>query len=269
MITTAQTGLAEINGAKLYYEVKGEGQPLLMIHGYPLDSRMWDSQFEDLSQHFKVIRFDFAGHGKSAVHDNDFDLVEDIKGLLNYLGIKKTHLAGLSVGGNVSMDFTLSYPEMVEKLILVSTGLLGWTEFSAERKSYAEELTKCQQNGTQDEVIQLMSKAWLAGPFRSIKELSTDLVEHYSLMIKTNLTRENGKGKMILPQKKTIELVEKISVPTLIISPDIDFPDFKTISHYLNEKITNSQMVVLPDTAHLLNMEKPDEFNQRVLNFLR
>ena len=269
MITTSQTGLAEINGAKLYYEVKGEGQPLLLVHGYPLDSRMWDLQFETLSQHFKVIRFDFAGHGHSAVHDNDFDLVEDIKELLDYLGMKKTHLAGLSIGGNLCMDFTLSYPEMVEKLILVSTGLLGWTEFSPERKNYLEEFTKCQQKGSLEDITQLMAKAWVAGPFRSIDEMNSEVVQNYSTMIRNNLTREKGKGKMILPEKKTIEVVENISVPTLIVSPDIDFPDFKAIAYYLNEQIENSQMVVLPVTAHLLNMEKPNEFNQHVLNFLK
>jgi 3-oxoadipate enol-lactonase len=269
MISTYQSGLADVNEAQIYYEIKGEGHPLLLVHGYPLDSRMWDAQFDELAQHFRVIRFDFAGHGKSTVHNNDFALVEDIKGLLKFLGIEKTHLAGLSIGGNLSTDFTLAYPEMVEKLILVSTGLLGWTEFSPERKNYLEELNKCNQGGNQEEIIHLMCKAWVAGPFRSIDEINPELLKKYSTMIKNNLTRENGKGKMILPETKTIELVGTITAPTLIVSPDIDFPDFKSIANFLNKKMTNSQLVILPGTAHMLNMEKPKEFNQFVLNFLK
>jgi 3-oxoadipate enol-lactonase len=175
---------------------------------------------------------------------------------------------GLSIGGNLSMDFTLTYPDMVEKLILVSTGLLGWTEFSPERKSYLEELNKCYEKKELEEVINLMCKAWVAGPFRSLDEVDESVIENYSTMIRNNLSRENGTGKMILPETKTIELVENISSPTLIVSPDVDFPDFQAIAAYLNGKINNSQMVILQGTAHLLTMEKPDQFNQLVLNFL-
>jgi 3-oxoadipate enol-lactonase len=78
MMSTYQSGLADINGAKIYYEINGQGDPILLLHGYPLDSRMWDAQFEELAKHFKAIRFDFAGNGKSTVHDNDFSLVDDI-----------------------------------------------------------------------------------------------------------------------------------------------------------------------------------------------
>ncbi|MFJ7729506.1 alpha/beta fold hydrolase [Neobacillus sp. NPDC097160] len=261
-----KTGFAEINGAKLYYEMTGEGQPVLLLHGYPLDSRMWDAQFEEFAQHFQAIRFDFAGVGKSGTHDQDFSLVEDIKGLLAFLGIEKVNLVGLSVGGNLGMDFALAYPEMVNKLILVSTGLLGWSDFSPERQKYNAHLRECSD---QEKVIELMCKAWVAGPFRSTDEINSDIIENYAIMLKDNLARENGKGKMILPETKTIDRVENISAPTLIVSPDVDFPDFIAIANYLHEKIKHSQKVVLPGTAHLLSMEKPQEFNNLVVNFLK
>ncbi|WP_066063331.1 alpha/beta fold hydrolase [Neobacillus soli] len=264
-----KTGFAEINGTSLYYETKGEGQPLLMVHGYPLDSSMWDAQFEEFAKHFQVIRFDSAGSGQSRAHDNDFSLVDDIKGLLEYLGVQKVHLIGLSVGGNLSMDFTLANPEMVDKLILVSTGLLGWSEFSLERQEYQAKLKECPQSDGLTEVVNLMCKAWAAGPFRSVDELSQDFIEKYSIMLRTNLTKENGKGKMILPETKTIDVAENIKVPTLIVSPDVDFPEFSAISQFLHEKIRASKMAVIPGTAHMINMEKPSEFNRLVLSFLK
>lgn len=267
-MSTYQSGSAKINGATLFFEVKGDGQPVLLLHGYPLDSRMWDDQFEEFSKYSQVIRFDYAGCGKSSHHDEDYSLIEDVKGLLACLGVSKVDLVGLSVGGNLAMDFTLAYPEMVNKLIVASSGLLGWSDYSLERQNYNKELTELFQKQSHEEAVKLMCKSWVAGPFRSIDEINPAIVEKYADMLSGNLTRENGKGKMILPETKTMEMVGNISVPTLIISPDIDFPDFRAISEFLHEKIADSQLVVIPGTAHMINMEKPLEFNQLVLKFL-
>ncbi|MDR6122022.1 3-oxoadipate enol-lactonase [Bacillus sp. SLBN-46] len=267
-MSTYQSGFAEINGATIFYEVKGEGRPVLLLHGFPLDSRMWDDQFEEFSNYYQVIRFDYAGCGKSSHHDEDYSLVEDAKNLLLYLGVVKVNLVGLSVGGNLAMDFTLTYPEMVNQLIVASSGLLGWTDYSPERQKYNKEVNELFQKESLEEAVELMCKAWVAGPLRSIDDIQPAIVEKYAAMLSANLTRVSGKGKMILPETKTIELVGNISVPTLIISPDIDFPDFSAISEFLHEKITDSQLVVIPGTAHMINMEKPLEFNQLVLEFL-
>ncbi|WP_413308126.1 alpha/beta hydrolase [Bacillus sp. 1P10SD] len=267
-MSTYQSGYAEINGATIYYEVKGEGRPVLLLHGFPLDSRMWDDQFEELSKYYQVIRFDYAGCGKSSHHDEDYSLVEDAKSILTFLGVEKTNLVGLSVGGNLAMDFTLAYPEMVDKLIVASSGLLGWSDYSQERQNYNKEVNELFQKESLEAAVKLMCKAWVAGPFRSIDVIHPTLIEKYSAMLSGNLTSDSGKGKMILPETKTMELVGNISVPTLIISPDIDFPDFSAISEFLHEKITDSQLVVIPGTAHMINMERPLEFNQLVVEFL-
>lgn len=267
-MSSYQSGFAEINGASLFFEVKGEGRPVLFLHGYPLDSRMWDSQFEEFSKNYQVIRFDYAGCGKSGHHEEDYSLVEDVKSLLAFLGISKVDLVGLSVGGNLGIDFTLAYPEMVNRLVVASSGLLGWTDFSSERQKYNKEVNELFHQQAHEEAVRVMCKAWVAGPFRSIEAINPAIVEKYTEMLSGNLTRENGKGKMILPETKTMEMVGNISAPTLIISPDIDFPDFRAISVYLHEKIADSQLIVIPGTAHMINMEKPLEFNQIVVEFL-
>lgn len=266
---TLHTGFAEVNGTKLFYEMKGEGQPLVMIHGHPLDSRMWNDQFEEFSESFKVIRFDLPGYGQSGVHENDFSLMDDIKGLLDYLNIEQTHLLGLSVGGMLSMDFTLAYPEMVNKLILVSTGLLGWNEHSPERQRFNEELNASYEKGDQEDVIELMTKAWVGGPYRQLHEVNPEVATLFSEMIRNSFSKERGQGKMILPSTKTMDIVGDIKVPTLIVTPEIDFPEFKAIADYLHEKIIDSQKVDIPETAHMINLEKPEEFNQVVLEFLK
>lgn len=263
------SGLANINGTQIFYEMKGEGRPLVLVHGQPLDSRMWDAQFEEFSKHFLTIRFDMAGYGKSGVHDSDFSYLEDMKNLLEYLEIDSVYLLGLSVGGMLCMDFTLAYPNMVEKLILVSTGLLGWTEFSLERQEFNKELNELYQKGDQEKIIQLMSNKWVAGPFRSTDEVMPHVIKEFSEMARNSFAKEKGQGKLILSESKTIDLIEKLSVPTLIISPEVDFPEFTEISKFLNENIKESQLVVVPGTAHMINMEKPTDFNKLVHGFLK
>jgi 3-oxoadipate enol-lactonase len=261
-------GFAEINETTIYYEMKGEGHPLVMVHGQPLDSRMWGEQFEEFSKSFLTIRFDMAGYGKSGVHNNDFSLLKDMKGLFDFLEIDRAFLIGLSVGGMLCMDFTLAYPDMVDKLVLVSTGLLGLVEVSAERQKFNEELNACYQSGDKEKSIQLMTNTWVAGPFRSADKVNQDIKMKFSDMVRTCFSKERGQGKMILPETKTIDVVENINVPTLIVSPELDFPEFIEIAKFLNGKIKNSQLISIPGTAHMINMEKPTEFNYQVSCFL-
>jgi 3-oxoadipate enol-lactonase len=261
-------GFAEINETTIYFEMKGEGHPLVMVHGQPLDSRMWDEQFEEFSKSFLTIRFDMPGNGKSGVHNNEFSLLKDMKSLLEFLEIDRTFLIGLSVGGMLCLDFTLAYPEMVDKLVLVSTGLLGWAEVSSERQKFNEKLNAYYQSGDKEQSIQLMTNTWLAGPFRSADKVNQDIKVKFYEMVRTSFNKERGKGKMILPETRTIDVVENISVPTLIVSSELDFPEFIEIAKFLNGKIKNSQLISIQGTAHMINMEKPIEFNYQVACFL-
>ncbi len=101
-------GFADVNGAHLYYEIAGSGQPLVPIHGHTLDTRMWDDQFELFSQQFQVIRYDMRGYGKSVPQSHDsYAPADDLMALLKHLGLSHAHILGLSRGGGVAIDFAL------------------------------------------------------------------------------------------------------------------------------------------------------------------
>ncbi|MEK7328872.1 MAG: alpha/beta hydrolase, partial [Chloroflexota bacterium] len=98
------TGFAEVNGTRLYYEVAGSGQPLVLIHGFSLDTRMWGDQFETFARHYQVVRYDLRGFGQSAVPSNEpYTHADDLNNLLHYLKIDSVHLVGLSLGGGVAI----------------------------------------------------------------------------------------------------------------------------------------------------------------------
>src|SRR5436309_11448713 len=125
-----QTGYAELNDTKLYYEVAGEGHPLVLLHGGLVDRRLWDDQFTVFAQHYKVIRYDMRGYGDSGLLKRDtkpYSLGKDLYALLQFLGVEKTYLIGLSMGGGLAIDFTIKHPEMVDALITVGAGVSGFT----------------------------------------------------------------------------------------------------------------------------------------------
>ena len=100
--TNVETGYAEINGARLYYEVAGAGQPLALLHAGIADSRMWDDQFAVFAERYKVIRYDYRGFGKSSVPPGPYVFRDDLLGLLRHLGIARASLIGVSMGGGLA-----------------------------------------------------------------------------------------------------------------------------------------------------------------------
>ena len=119
-------GFADVNGARLY-EVAGAGYPLVLMHASFLDTRMWDSQAEVFARRYTVIRYDARGHGRSAPPSGQpYARSDDLKSLLDFLGVPRACLLGLSMGGAVAVDFALAYPECTSVLILVNAGLGGF-----------------------------------------------------------------------------------------------------------------------------------------------
>src|SRR5215207_8955214 len=121
-----QAGFADINGGRLYYEAAGDGPALVFAHAGIADRRMWDDQFLVFAQHYRVIRCDFWGFGKSTMTHNPFSHHQDLYRLLKVLGVEQAHLIGCSLGGRVSIDLALEYPKLVNSLILVGSGLSGY-----------------------------------------------------------------------------------------------------------------------------------------------
>jgi len=125
-----QIGFVEAQGAKLHYEVAGEGRPLLLLHAGVRDSRMWDPQWQELSARYRVIRTDLRGYGRTVVLSGQFSYHEDVAALLRHLGEESAFVVGLSFGGRVAIDFALAFPEMVS---ILSSALRRWAVTNRQR----------------------------------------------------------------------------------------------------------------------------------------
>ncbi len=267
-----QTGFADVNGTRLYYEVAGTGHPLLLIHGGLVDRRLWDDQFDVFAQHYQVIRFDVRSFGDSApitAETPPYSLEEDLYSLLKFLGIEKTYVLGLSMGGAIAINFTLMYPEMVDALIPVAMGLSGF-EPAEEDKASEAEVDEAIRSGNVARAVELTLRFWTDGPTRTPEQVNPAVREKVRAMTTRNFERpedENATQPRAL-EPPAISRLSEIHVPTLIIFGDQDVRDILKIADILEKEIPGAKKVVIPDTAHHLNMEKPEEFNRIVLDFL-
>jgi len=265
-------GFADVNGTRLYYEVAGTGHPLLLIHGGLVDRRLWDDQFNVFAQHYQVIRFDVRSFGDSApitAETPPYSLEEDLYSLLKFLGIEKTYVLGLSMGGAIAINFTLMYPEMVDALIPVAMGLSGFEPAEEDRASEAE-VDEAIRSGNVARAVELTLRFWTDGPMRTPEQVNPAIREKVRAMTTRNFERpedENATQPRAL-EPPAISRLSEIHVPTLIIFGDQDVRDILKIADILEKEIPGAKKVVIPGTAHHLNMEKPEEFNRVVLDFL-
>jgi 3-oxoadipate enol-lactonase len=191
-----QTGFAEVNGTRLYYEVAGTGHPLTLIHGGLVNRRLWDDQFNVFAQHYRVVRFDMRGFGDSGLiraEGENFSLEKDLHDLLQFLGIEKTYILGLSMGGASAIDFTLRYPEMVDALIPVAMGLSGFRpaedELTEEDKTFWTRVDEALKKGDIHGAAELTLRKWTDGPSRSPDQVDPVVRENVRTMTTRNYER--------------------------------------------------------------------------------
>ena len=258
-------GFAEVNGTRLYYEVAGSGYPLVLLHGFTLDTRMWDDQFEAFARHYRVIRYDMRGYGKSAlpVAEESYSEIEDLKALLGYLGIDGAYIVAHSRGGAVAIDFVLTYPEVTSALILADPVLAGHPWLQEPTLTGGSIWTTARESG-----VEAAKAQWLAKPLfasaREKPEVATRLARIISDYSGWHFVNSDP-GRPLDPHAP--QRLHEISAPTLIIVGEHDPPDFHVIAETL-EQIPDARKVVLPGAGHMSNMENPGSFNDAVMGFL-
>ena len=264
----ATTGFAEINGAKIYYEVAGEGLPLVMVHAGIADSRMWDDQFAAFAEDYRVVRYDQRGFGKSEPAAGKFSRYENLHALLKHLDIERAILMGCSMGGSAAIDFTLAYPQMTAGLILVGTGLSGFEWEDWVQPEPEIEAEAAYEAGDYDKAAQIEAEMWVAGVGRTAADVDPDVFNKVREMNLTALHYEalNLRETQYL-DPPAFRRLDEIKVPALVIVGEHDWPDIFAVADTLADRL-DAQKIVMPGTAHVPSMEKPAAFNQHVRAFL-
>jgi pimeloyl-ACP methyl ester carboxylesterase len=263
---------APANGLSLYYEARGRGSPLVLVHGFACGLRMWDPQVRAFSPRWRVVTYDARGHGVSdapaeATRYSQAISVADLRGLLEHLAIPRAVVGGLSMGGNIALNFALAHPEMVSALIIADTGAGsdGTAEWSAAARAWAELLER--------QGLEAFAEAALANPLFARYVAQDPGAERF---IRSCLMTHRARGlahtaREVLAKRPTIYSLERelreLRAPTLLIVGEHDEPCVK-VHRFMAETIPRASQVLLRGVGHLTNLEAPASFNAAVRRFL-
>ena len=258
----------KLRDGELFYETKGSGPPLVLLHAGIADSRMWEPQFEHFAEHFQMVRCDLRGFGSSLIPDGAFSYSEDVLALVKALDLAPTWIIGASFGAQVSVDFYLSNPKRVRGLVLVAPVVSGF-EPSGEVEQFNAREDALLDDGKLKEATELNLRMWVDGPYRTSKEVDPTVrnrVAEMQFQAFSQPVPENASLRKLSPP--AIDRLDEIQVPLLVISGELDVPAFVQFSETIAKQVLGAKRVVIPGAAHMVSMEVPVVFNQLVLEFI-
>lgn len=262
----ARSGFVEVAGARLWCEEVGEGEPVVLLHAGIGDSRMWDGQVAALAGRFRVIRYDARGFGRSEAARGSFSPRADLAAVLAALGVGRAHLVGLSMGGAVALDAALEVPDLVASLVLAATRPSGLEPSAALRDGWAV-VDAAVAVGELDRANELELAMWVDGPNRSPGEVDPAVRELVRAMNGPLLAGpDEGEERSLEPP--AAGRLGDVRVPTLVLVGDQDQPDVLAGADLLARDIPGARRETIAGTAHVPNLERPEEFNRLVRAFL-
>jgi 3-oxoadipate enol-lactonase len=261
-------GFATVNGGRLAYEIAGAGQPVVLIHAGIADSRSWDPQFSEFAGHFRTMRYDMRGYGRSDVPTSRFSNVADLQMLMDQLGFERAAIVGISKGGSLALDMALEFPERVAALVLVASGFSGRRPSALFQRAMAD-WDAAYQSGGIEAATERMLEIWLYGRGRTEADVNPAVREAAANMYRHMTARYPEDVAVEAIKPPAAERLRDVSVPTLVMVGDRDFDDLIEAADVLERGIASARKLVMRDVAHLPNMERPEEFNRHVLAFLQ
>lgn len=257
-----ESGHVDVEGGRLYYETAGSGAPVVFLHAFALDTRMWDDQYEGLAREFRVIRYDLRGFGRSTVPQpgRAYSHADDLAALLARLDAHRPHLVGASMGGRCALDFAVAQPDAPRSVVVIGTVIGGWPWSREWLTAYSPVL----QAGRRGEVAAAKA-AWLALPLFASLRAKAPLDARFTRMVEAysgwHFVHADPERRLAPP---TLEQLGKIRAPTLALTGDQDLPEFQRMAERIERQVANARRLSVPAAGHLPNMESP-EFVTRVL----
>lgn len=259
---------ADSNGTKIYYQVRGEGEPLVLLMGFGADGNTWEKHVLEYEKHFRCILLDNRGVGRSDQPEGPYTtamMAADTVAVMHHAGIDNARVAGISMGGAIAQELALHYPSKVRNLILIST----WPGFNNYAKTVYQNLKKLRVTSKPDEFMELLQLWIFAPPFyehglKGLKEGQSAAASNPHPQ-----SRKGFEGQLdACIHHNTVSRLQKISVPTLITVGGMDIFTPPIFSQVLHKGIKGSKYVSFPEGGHVHHWEDLDRFNNITTEFL-
>jgi pimeloyl-ACP methyl ester carboxylesterase len=251
------------DGCQLHYEEYGKGAPVLLVHGLGSSTRDWEYQIPELAAHYRVIALDIRGHGRSDKPRERYSIAgfaEDVRALIEHLGLDRVHLVGISMGGMIGFQLGVDHPELLKSLCIVNSGP------EVKAKSPLEYLEIAKRWGL-SRLFSLETIAKVLGnllfPKPEQAELRRKIEERWP---------QNDKRAYLASLDAIIgwgvrERLERITCPTLVITADHDYTPIAQKEAYVKE-MPDARLLVIEDSRHATPLDQPQRFNSSLLAFL-
>lgn len=247
----------------LYYEIAGQGQPILFIHGLGSSSRDWEPQVAFFAKHYQVVTFDVRGHGQSGKPPGPYSIplfATDTAELIKSLGIAPAHIIGISMGGMIAFQLAVSAPDLVRSLVIVNSGPEFILRTFKERIGGLQRLLIVRLLGMR-KMGQVLSKRLFPKPEH--KELRRVFVERWA----ENDRRAYSDAMRAIVGWSVSDRLGDIRSPTLVIAADEDYAPVSLKEAYI-AKMPQAELVVIADSRHATPAERPEQFNEALMAFL-
>jgi pimeloyl-ACP methyl ester carboxylesterase len=251
-------------GIEIYYKIQGQGEPLLLIHGLGSSSRDWEMQDRDFSRHFRVIKVDLRGHGRSGKPPGPYKMqafAGDVAGLLVAQKAYPAYVLGISLGGMVAFQLVLDHPNLVKKLVIVNSVPELVPRGFRDRVGYWQRLAIIHLLGMK-KMGQFLADRFFTEPDQ--EPLKKIFVSRWA---------ENHKPSYLAALKAAYgwsvrDRLSEIRVPTLVVGADGDYFSTADKEAY-TALIPGARLAVIENSKHALPAERPEEFNRLVVDFLQ
>lgn len=258
-LIASYTSIAAESNNGIDYNIVGYGQLVVFVHGSNLDQRMWAPQVERFSNIFRVLTYDLRGLGLSKLPIQPYSDATDLAQLLEEIDAPSATLVGLSAGTQVALDFAARYPERVQKLVLVSPSINGYTP--KVTPPYLADLIAALRQQNYNSANEVMLNSGLMTVPAEYEDLVYEMVtssEQWTLPY--NLVQQ--------PPEPVISSLDQIDIPTLVMLGENDFSAITEMGRFLEQELPMAKLVVLRGGKHLLNLTNSLEFNSEVERFV-
>lgn len=277
MSNQTETDFLPVQGAKLYYEVTGDGFPLVLVHSRWMHNALWDEQVRAFAPHYRIIRYDVRGFGESEMELIPYSDVDDLLRLLDHLDVDQAYLVGLSMGAEIAIAFTLAHPERVKALAVSGAGLdeFAWGEsFNQQWQQFADAIHVDDYNQAINQVVSM----WVDGPMRpapqAVRDRTRQLMHGHTFLhhkpfppVPEPVDASPSQDEPAQPISEKEKFAD-LQTPTLVMVGEHDWPEMVKMAETLASYLPKGELSLISGAAHITNLEQPDVFNRAILDFL-
>jgi 3-oxoadipate enol-lactonase len=263
-----ESGFLETNGARIYYEVDGAGDPLVLIHAGVANLRMWDAQVAAFRDDYRVIRYDTRGFGRTETEAVEFSNRADVAALLDHLAEASAHVVGFSRSGSIALDFALEFPDRVRSLVVGAGGISGFeSPEAAANAATFEEAEQLWEAKDWERLSAWEADYWANGPGQPADRVPDVRAKVHDWVL-TNYRAEKEEGQPQVLDPPAAGRLDELKMPLLVIIGTLDEPGTQAAMRHLAEAVPHARLEVWEGVAHMLNLEQPERFNALLREFL-